>query len=71
MKFSTRPSCRSGALPRTRPASAPRPVRPGKDTRGMLRQHQFEKVELVSVCAIPRSPIAELERMTGCAEEAS
>ena len=40
----------------------------GKDTRGMLRQHQFYKVELVSV-AHPEASEAELERMTGCAEE--
>jgi seryl-tRNA synthetase len=40
----------------------------GKDTRGMLRQHQFEKVELVSITHPDRSD-AELERMTGCAEE--
>ena len=39
----------------------------GKDTRGMLRQHQFEKVEMVSVVA-PDQGEAELERMTGCAE---
>ncbi|SFI65680.1 serine--tRNA ligase [Albimonas pacifica] len=39
----------------------------GKDTRGMLRQHQFEKVEMVSVVA-PDQGLAELERMTGCAE---
>ena len=40
----------------------------GKDTRGMLRQHQFDKVELVSV-AHPDNSDAELDRMTGCAEE--
>ncbi len=40
----------------------------GKDTRGMLRQHQFEKTELVSVVH-PEESDAELERMTGCAEE--
>jgi len=40
----------------------------GKDTRGMLRQHQFDKVELVSV-AHPERSDEELERMTGCAEE--
>ena len=40
----------------------------GKDTRGMLRQHQFYKVELVSV-AHPERSNAEHERMTGCAEE--
>ena len=39
----------------------------GKDTRGMLRQHQFEKVELVSITHPERSE-AEHERMTGCAE---
>jgi seryl-tRNA synthetase len=40
----------------------------GKDTRGMLRQHQFHKVELVSVTT-PEQSEAEHERMTGCAEE--
>jgi len=40
----------------------------GKDTRGMLRQHQFAKVELVSVTHPDRSE-AEHERMTACAEE--
>ena len=40
----------------------------GKDTRGMLRQHQFYKVELVSIVS-PDESEAELERMTGCAEE--
>jgi seryl-tRNA synthetase len=40
----------------------------GRDTRGMIRQHQFSKVELVSVTRPEDSP-AELERMTGCAEE--
>jgi seryl-tRNA synthetase len=40
----------------------------GKDTRGMLRQHQFSKVELVSVTH-PDESDAELERMTHCAEE--
>lgn len=39
----------------------------GRDTRGMLRQHQFYKVELVSVTR-PAESDAELERMTGCAE---
>ena len=39
----------------------------GKDTRGMLRQHQFEKVEMVSIVA-PEDGLAELARMTGCAE---
>jgi len=39
----------------------------GKDTRGFIRQHQFEKVELVSICA-PDQSDAEHERMTGCAE---
>ncbi len=39
----------------------------GQDTRGMLRQHQFEKVELVSITR-PEHSDAELERMTRCAE---
>jgi seryl-tRNA synthetase len=40
----------------------------GKDTRGMIRQHQFSKVELVSITT-PETSIAEHERMTQCAEE--
>ena len=40
----------------------------GKDTRGMLRQHQFYKVELVSIAHPDRSG-DEHERMTACAEE--
>ncbi len=40
----------------------------GKDTRGMLRQHQFNKVELVSICH-PVNSLDEHERMTGAAEE--
>jgi seryl-tRNA synthetase len=40
----------------------------GKDTRGMIRQHQFQKVELVSITR-PEDSAAEHERMTGCAEE--
>jgi seryl-tRNA synthetase len=39
----------------------------GRDTRGMLRQHQFEKVELVSICR-PDQSEDEHERMTRCAE---
>lgn len=39
----------------------------GRDTRGMLRQHQFQKVEMVSVTR-PEDSDAELERMTHCAE---
>jgi seryl-tRNA synthetase len=39
----------------------------GKDTRGMIRQHQFNKVEMVSITA-PEDSEAELERMTACAE---
>ena len=41
----------------------------GRDTRGMIRQHQFTKVELVSI-ATPEQSDAEHERMTACAEEA-
>ncbi|MBE0532449.1 MAG: serine--tRNA ligase [Rhodospirillales bacterium] len=40
----------------------------GKDTRGMIRLHQFNKVELVSITR-PEDSDAELDRMTGCAEE--
>ncbi|MFN7451298.1 MAG: serine--tRNA ligase [Alphaproteobacteria bacterium] len=40
----------------------------GKDTRGMIRQHQFSKVELVSITT-PEQSDAEHERMTACAEE--
>jgi seryl-tRNA synthetase len=40
----------------------------GRDTRGMIRQHQFHKVELVSVTR-PEDSEAEHERMTACAEE--
>ncbi len=40
----------------------------GRDTRGMIRQHQFSKVELVSICT-PEQSDAEHERMTACAEE--
>jgi seryl-tRNA synthetase len=39
----------------------------GKDTTGMLRQHQFEKVEMVTICT-PETHLAEHERMTKCAE---
>lgn len=39
----------------------------GRDTRGMIRQHQFSKVELVTI-AHPDESTAELERMTSCAE---
>jgi seryl-tRNA synthetase len=39
----------------------------GKDTRGYIRQHQFEKVELVTVCR-PDDSAAEHERMTSAAE---
>ncbi len=39
----------------------------GKDTTGMLRQHQFEKVEMVALCT-PETALAEHDRMTGCAE---
>ena len=39
----------------------------GKDTRGYIRQHQFEKVELVTICK-PEDSAAEHERMTAAAE---
>lgn len=40
----------------------------GRDTRGMIRLHQFQKVEMVSIVA-PEESEAELDRMTGCAEK--
>jgi seryl-tRNA synthetase len=40
----------------------------GRDTRGMIRQHQFTKVELVSITT-PETSKDELERMLSCAEE--
>jgi len=40
----------------------------GRDVRGMIRQHQFTKVELVSITT-PEMALDEHERMTGCAEE--
>ena len=40
----------------------------GKDTRGMIRQHQFYKVELVSIVS-PEKCLEELNRMVHCAEE--
>tara|TARA_Y100000590_G_C15604710_1_gene971522 strand:+ start:77 stop:1330 length:1254 start_codon:yes stop_codon:yes gene_type:complete len=40
----------------------------GKDTKGMIRQHQFYKVELVSIVD-PGKAIEELDRMTNCAQE--
>lgn len=40
----------------------------GRDTRGMIRQHQFSKVELVSITT-PDQSAAEHERMLSCAEE--
>lgn len=39
----------------------------GKDTRGLIRQHQFDKVELVCLCA-PEDGLAQLEALTGHAE---
>lgn len=39
----------------------------GRDTRGMIRQHQFYKVEMVSITR-PEDSVAEHERMVGCAE---
>jgi len=40
----------------------------GKDTKGMMRQHQFYKVELVSIVE-PKNTLAELDRILNCAEE--
>ena len=41
----------------------------GRDTKGMIRLHQFNKVELVSIVADEEQGLKELERMTACAEE--
>jgi len=40
----------------------------GKDTKGMIRQHQFYKVELVSIVS-PENSLKELDRMSNCAQE--
>ena len=40
----------------------------GKDTKGMIRQHQFYKVELVSIIE-PKDSLTELDRMLNCAQE--
>ena len=40
----------------------------GKDTKGMIRQHQFYKVELVSIVT-PKKCLEELDRMTNCAKD--
>jgi len=40
----------------------------GKDTKGMIRQHQFYKVELVSIVE-PKNCLIELDRMLNCAEQ--
>jgi len=40
----------------------------GRDTKGMIRLHQFNKVELVSIVRGEEEGLEELERMTGCAE---
>lgn len=40
----------------------------GRDTRGMIRLHQFQKVEMVAIVE-PEDSAAELDRMTGCAEK--
>jgi seryl-tRNA synthetase len=40
----------------------------GRDVKGLIRQHQFDKVEIVRFCA-PEQGLAELERLTGHAEE--
>lgn len=40
----------------------------GRDTKGMIRLHQFNKVELVSIVRNEEEGLAELERMTECAE---
>ncbi len=60
--------------PRTLLASEPEAGSAGRDTRGLIRQHQFNKVELVKICKAETS-YAELEKLTadagGSAEAAA
>ena len=63
-----RKSAAAGASPRSPTAFAARPAPRAATPRGMLRQHQFRKVELVSI-AHPDTSDAEHERMTRCAEQ--
>ena len=60
-------SCRSASR-RCTPCFRAEAGAAGKDTRGMLRQHQFNKVELVSITT-PEQAVDEHERMLTCAEE--
>ena len=62
-RCSRAPSCRCTTA-RTRRASARRPGSAGRDTRGMIRVHQFDKVELVKF-ATPETSFDELEGMVG------
>ena len=58
--------CRS-ATPASRPASGARPAPPGKDTRGIFRVHQFDKVEMFSFVE-PEDAAAEHERILAIEE---
>ncbi len=62
----------AGALPRRLTAQTPcfrsEAGSAGRDTRGMIRLHQFSKVELVSIVRNEAEGLDELERMTRCAE---
>ena len=60
-RCSPRPTCRS-ATRASRPASGARPARPGRDTRGIFRVHQFDKVEMFSFVR-PEDAEAEHERL--------
>ncbi len=55
------------ATPASRPASGARPARPGKDTRGIFRVHQFDKVEMFSFVA----PEMQLPSTSGCSRSRS
>ena len=61
-----RNSCRS-ARPRTAPCFRSKAGSAGRDTRGMIRQHQFDKVEMVQITH-PETSYAALEQMVGHAE---
>ena len=61
-----RRNCRRNSPP-TLPVSGAKPGRPGSETRGIIRVHQFDKVELVKITA-PENSYAEHEALTADAE---
>ncbi len=67
-KFSTKRSPAAAGFTAWTPCFRAEAGAAGKDTRGLIRMHQFSKVELVSIVA-PEDSGAEHERMTECAQE--